>query len=100
MVIRIMRDLCNRVPTWGPLNPWALELLTEKVISTAGGPLRSVTSSEGIRTGGLSIQSSPRRIGKDSPSSPGGHDIRESVHAVYNGNVTSWLGTTFDFDKS
>ncbi|XP_043468017.1 zinc finger RNA-binding protein [Leptopilina heterotoma] len=39
MVIRIMRDLCNRVPTWGPLNPWALELLTEKVISTAGGPL-------------------------------------------------------------
>lgn len=22
MVIRIMRDLCNRVPTWGPLNPW------------------------------------------------------------------------------
>ncbi|XP_043276841.1 zinc finger RNA-binding protein isoform X2 [Venturia canescens] len=39
MVIRIMRDLCNRVPTWGPLNAWALELLTEKVISTAGGPL-------------------------------------------------------------
>ncbi|KAI4501096.1 hypothetical protein M0802_003899 [Mischocyttarus mexicanus] len=39
MVIRIMRDLCNRVPTWVPLNPWALELLTEKVISTAGGPL-------------------------------------------------------------
>ncbi|XP_014221179.1 zinc finger RNA-binding protein isoform X1 [Trichogramma pretiosum] len=39
MVIRIMRDLCNRVPTWGPLNPWALELLTEKVLSTAGVPL-------------------------------------------------------------
>ncbi len=37
--IRIMRDLCNRVPTWGPLNPWALELLTEKVLSTAGVPL-------------------------------------------------------------
>ncbi|XP_058792021.1 zinc finger RNA-binding protein isoform X1 [Phymastichus coffea] len=39
MIIRIMRDLCNRVPTWGPLNPWALELLTEKVLSTAGVPL-------------------------------------------------------------
>ncbi|XP_014215361.1 zinc finger RNA-binding protein isoform X3 [Copidosoma floridanum] len=39
MVIRIMRDLCNRVPTWSSLNPWALELLTEKVLSTAGGPL-------------------------------------------------------------
>ncbi|XP_012281765.1 zinc finger RNA-binding protein isoform X2 [Orussus abietinus] len=38
MVIRIMNDLCNRVPTWGSLNSWALELLTEKVISTAGGP--------------------------------------------------------------
>ncbi|XP_014295631.1 zinc finger RNA-binding protein isoform X1 [Microplitis demolitor] len=39
IIIRIMRDLCNRVPTWGPLNPWALELLTEKVINTAGCPL-------------------------------------------------------------
>ncbi|KAJ8672849.1 hypothetical protein QAD02_004109 [Eretmocerus hayati] len=39
MVIRIMRDLCNRVPTWGPLNPWALELLSEKVLSTANVPL-------------------------------------------------------------
>lgn len=22
MVIRILRDLCQRVPTWGPLNSW------------------------------------------------------------------------------
>lgn len=91
MVIRIMRDLCNRVPTWGPLNPWvsiysyfsrnifqccmifrlfeimildtqALELLTEKVISTAGGPL---SPGEALRrllecvAGGILLPGSP-----------------------------------------
>lgn len=39
MVIRILRDLCQRVPSWHALNQWALELLTEKVISSAGFPL-------------------------------------------------------------
>ncbi|XP_066993035.2 zinc finger RNA-binding protein isoform X2 [Anabrus simplex] len=39
MVIRILRDLCQRVPTWAPLHSWAMELLVEKVISSAGQPL-------------------------------------------------------------
>uniref|UniRef100_A0A1B6GME0 DZF domain-containing protein n=1 Tax=Cuerna arida TaxID=1464854 RepID=A0A1B6GME0_9HEMI len=39
MIIRILRDLCRRNPTWAPLNPWAMELLTEKVVSSAGGPM-------------------------------------------------------------
>ncbi|XP_076034745.1 zinc-finger protein 72D isoform X2 [Oratosquilla oratoria] len=39
MVIRILRDLCQRVPTWGPLNSWAMELMCEKVIASAGQPL-------------------------------------------------------------
>ncbi|KAG1666729.1 Zinc finger RNA-binding protein [Nymphon striatum] len=39
IVIRIMRDLCQRVPTWSPLNGWAMELLVEKVISSAGQPI-------------------------------------------------------------
>ncbi|XP_070387933.1 zinc finger RNA-binding protein-like isoform X1 [Dermacentor albipictus] len=39
MVIRILRDLCNRVPTWSTLNSWALELLVEKVLSSASQPL-------------------------------------------------------------
>ncbi|XP_069682507.1 zinc finger RNA-binding protein isoform X6 [Periplaneta americana] len=39
MVIRILRDLCQRVPTWAPLNSWAMELLVEKVISSAAQPL-------------------------------------------------------------
>ncbi|XP_055909258.1 zinc finger RNA-binding protein 2 [Eupeodes corollae] len=39
MVIRILRDLCQRVPSWQAMNQWALELLIEKVISSAGFPL-------------------------------------------------------------
>ncbi|XP_014672239.1 PREDICTED: zinc finger RNA-binding protein-like isoform X2 [Priapulus caudatus] len=36
IVIRILRDLCDRVPTWKSLNPWALELLCEHAISSGG----------------------------------------------------------------
>ncbi|XP_055952370.1 zinc finger RNA-binding protein-like isoform X2 [Argiope bruennichi] len=39
MVIRILRDLCQRVPTWSRLNGWAMELLVEKVLSSCGQPL-------------------------------------------------------------
>ncbi|XP_051894937.1 zinc finger RNA-binding protein isoform X2 [Pristis pectinata] len=39
IIIRILRDLCQRVPTWGVLPSWAMELLVEKVISSASGPL-------------------------------------------------------------
>ncbi|XP_028151375.1 zinc finger RNA-binding protein isoform X2 [Diabrotica virgifera virgifera] len=37
IIIRILRDLCERVPTWAPLTSWAMELLTEKVISSVPG---------------------------------------------------------------
>lgn len=36
MVIRILRDLCQRVPTWTPLTQWAMELLVEKCVSSGG----------------------------------------------------------------
>ncbi|KAJ6633776.1 Zinc finger RNA-binding protein 2 [Pseudolycoriella hygida] len=39
MIMRILRDLCKRKPTWAPLSQWAMELLVEKVISSAGMPL-------------------------------------------------------------
>ncbi|XP_018909583.2 zinc finger RNA-binding protein isoform X4 [Bemisia tabaci] len=39
MIIRIFRDLCQRVPTWAPFSPWAMELLCEKALSSAGMPL-------------------------------------------------------------
>jgi len=37
IVIRILRDLCQRVPTWAPLNEWAMELVVEKCVAS-GGP--------------------------------------------------------------
>ncbi|KAL0270754.1 UNVERIFIED_CONTAM: hypothetical protein PYX00_008051 [Menopon gallinae] len=39
LIIRIIRDLCQRVPTWAPLNSWAMELLVEKVIVSANTTL-------------------------------------------------------------
>ncbi|XP_061594261.1 zinc finger RNA-binding protein isoform X2 [Cololabis saira] len=39
IIIRVLRDLCQRVPTWGKMPAWAMELLVEKVISSATAPL-------------------------------------------------------------
>ncbi|XP_036955860.1 interleukin enhancer-binding factor 3-like isoform X1 [Acanthopagrus latus] len=39
VVIRLMRDLCNRVPTWAPLTGWPLDLLVEKAIATSERPM-------------------------------------------------------------
>ncbi|KAM9857176.1 interleukin enhancer-binding factor 3a isoform 2-T2 [Aulostomus maculatus] len=39
IVIRVMRDLCIRVPTWTPLSGWPLELLVEKAIGTSERPM-------------------------------------------------------------
>ena len=34
VIIRILRDLSRRNPTWAPLSQWALELLVEKSLSS------------------------------------------------------------------
>jgi len=34
VIIRILRDLCRRNPTWNPLSQWALELLVEKSMTS------------------------------------------------------------------
>uniref|UniRef100_A0AAQ5YF73 Spermatid perinuclear RNA-binding protein n=1 Tax=Amphiprion ocellaris TaxID=80972 RepID=A0AAQ5YF73_AMPOC len=39
IVIRILRDLCARVPTWAPLRGWPLELISEKAIGTGNRPM-------------------------------------------------------------
>ncbi|XP_075467430.1 zinc finger RNA-binding protein 2 isoform X2 [Ascaphus truei] len=39
IIIRIFRDLCQRVPTWGALPEWTLELLVEKTLSSVSSPL-------------------------------------------------------------
>ncbi|XP_078531033.1 zinc finger RNA-binding protein isoform X3 [Lissotriton helveticus] len=38
IIIRIIRDLCLRVPTWSDFPSWAMELLIEKAISSSTGP--------------------------------------------------------------
>ncbi|XP_048353152.1 zinc finger RNA-binding protein-like isoform X2 [Sphaerodactylus townsendi] len=39
IIIRVLRDLCQRVPTWGALPDWAMELLVERALSSTAGPL-------------------------------------------------------------
>ncbi|XP_039679824.1 interleukin enhancer-binding factor 3 homolog isoform X2 [Perca fluviatilis] len=39
IVIRILRDLCARVPTWASLRGWPLELICEKAIGTGNRPM-------------------------------------------------------------
>ncbi|XP_053611909.1 zinc finger RNA-binding protein isoform X3 [Plodia interpunctella] len=39
IIIRIMRDLCRRIPNWTPLNPYAMELLVSGVMQSAGAAL-------------------------------------------------------------
>ncbi|XP_064170649.1 interleukin enhancer-binding factor 3 homolog isoform X1 [Anguilla rostrata] len=39
IVIRILRDLCTRVPSWAALRGWPLELLCEKAIGTGNRPM-------------------------------------------------------------
>ncbi|XP_076331908.1 zinc finger RNA-binding protein-like isoform X2 [Tachypleus tridentatus] len=41
VVIRILQDLRRRLPSWGQLSSWALELLVEKVLSSSQLPLSS-----------------------------------------------------------
>eukprot|EP00794_Sanderia_malayensis_P009635 gene9635-10623_t len=38
IIIRIMRDLCSRVPAFQPLSEWAIELLVEKSLTSAPCP--------------------------------------------------------------
>ncbi|XP_078376532.1 zinc finger RNA-binding protein-like isoform X2 [Oculina patagonica] len=39
IIIRVMRDLCQRIPAFSPLNNWAMELLVEKALSSSQQPL-------------------------------------------------------------
>uniref|UniRef100_A0A8C5Y4Z9 Zinc finger RNA binding protein 2 n=1 Tax=Microcebus murinus TaxID=30608 RepID=A0A8C5Y4Z9_MICMU len=39
LVLRVLRDLCRRVPAWGALPAWATQLLVEKALSSATQPL-------------------------------------------------------------
>ncbi|XP_022105788.1 zinc finger RNA-binding protein-like isoform X2 [Acanthaster planci] len=62
VVIRILRDLCERIPTWAPLNAWPIELLCERVIASRGQPMRPGDALRRIFeaiAGGLLLPSGP-----------------------------------------
>ncbi|CAH0718074.1 unnamed protein product, partial [Brenthis ino] len=62
IIIRILRDLCRRIPNWTPLDPYAMELLASGVMQSAGGAL---SPGEALRrvmeavAGGLLLDSGP-----------------------------------------
>ncbi|KAL0870804.1 hypothetical protein ABMA27_005731 [Loxostege sticticalis] len=62
IIIRVMRDLCRRIPNWTPLNPYAMELLVAGVLSSAGAAL---SAGEALRrvmeavAGGLLLEHGP-----------------------------------------
>uniref|UniRef100_A0A8B9LBG5 Spermatid perinuclear RNA-binding protein n=1 Tax=Astyanax mexicanus TaxID=7994 RepID=A0A8B9LBG5_ASTMX len=39
VVLRILRDICNKRPAWEPLKGWPLELICEKAVATSYRPL-------------------------------------------------------------
>ncbi|XP_064863641.1 spermatid perinuclear RNA-binding protein-like isoform X5 [Oncorhynchus nerka] len=39
IILRILRDMSNRLPVWEPLKGWPLELICEKAIATCNRPL-------------------------------------------------------------
>ncbi|XP_013870077.1 spermatid perinuclear RNA-binding protein isoform X1 [Austrofundulus limnaeus] len=39
VVLRILREMCNRLPEWQPLKGWPLEVICEKAIATCNRPL-------------------------------------------------------------
>ncbi|XP_068622409.1 zinc finger RNA-binding protein isoform X2 [Battus philenor] len=62
IIIRVMRDLCRRIPNWTPLNPYAMELLVSGVMQSAGAAL---SPGEALRrvmeavAGGLLLEQGP-----------------------------------------
>ncbi|CAG5919336.1 unnamed protein product [Menidia menidia] len=66
IVLRILRDVCNRLPVWQPLKGWPLELICEKAIATCNRPLGP---GEGLRRVMECIAS-----GVILPGGPGVHD--------------------------
>jgi len=39
ILLRVLREFSRRVPAWGALSPFAMELLVERVLASAGPPL-------------------------------------------------------------
>uniref|UniRef100_A0A3Q2E253 Spermatid perinuclear RNA-binding protein-like n=1 Tax=Cyprinodon variegatus TaxID=28743 RepID=A0A3Q2E253_CYPVA len=66
IVLRVLRDVCNRQPVWEPLKGWPLELICEKAIATCN---RALGPGEALRRVMECIAS-----GILLPGGPGVHD--------------------------
>ncbi|XP_076255875.1 zinc-finger protein 72D isoform X3 [Rhynchophorus ferrugineus] len=90
MIIRILRDLCQRVPTWSPLSSWAMELLAEKVISSTPGQVQ-LSSGDALRrvmeavAGGLLLPGGP---GLSDPCEKDGPDAAGALSAQQREDLT------------
>jgi len=61
IIIRIMRDLCNRIPAFQVLSGWAIELLVEKSLSSGpcpGGPAEALRRVLEVISSGLFLPGS------------------------------------------
>ncbi|KAJ8339032.1 hypothetical protein SKAU_G00358180 [Synaphobranchus kaupii] len=72
IVLRILRDMCNRMTVWEPLKGWPLELICEKAIATCNRPLGA---GEALRRVMECLAS-----GILLPGGPGLHDPCEKEH--------------------
>ncbi|KAK2164091.1 hypothetical protein NP493_1432g00005 [Ridgeia piscesae] len=81
VIIRILRDLCQRVPTWSPLPQWSMELLVEKCLGS-GGP--NMTPGDSLRRVFECMAS-----GILLPGGPGLHDPCEKEMTDAAGSLTN-----------
>jgi len=81
VVIRILREFCQRNSQWSVLSSWALELMVEKVLASANGPL---SPGDGLRRVFEAVSS-----GLLLPGSPGLYDPCEKEPTDAAGRLTS-----------
>jgi zinc finger RNA-binding protein len=89
MIIRILRDLCSREPAWKPLNLFLLELLTERVLSSAPVPLPPGDALRRLLealSGGILLPESPGFL---DPCEKLPRDVSEGLTSQERENLTS-----------
>ncbi|KAI0215020.1 Zinc finger RNA-binding protein [Lamellibrachia satsuma] len=81
VIIRILRDLCQRVPTWSSLPQWSMELLVEKCLGSGGA---NMTPGDALRRVFECMAS-----GILLPGGPGLHDPCEKEMCDAAGSLTN-----------
>jgi zinc finger RNA-binding protein len=89
MIIRILRDLCSREPSWKPVKLFLLELLTERVLASAPVPLPPGDALRRIFeaiSGGILLPESPGFL---DPCEKTPRDVAEGLTPQERENLTS-----------